>query len=389
MLFPESTPARRVQTPEEKARADRRILELQIKHDRLPEACRGPIAEELAKLSQRRALDRVAGERKPTGLGLALTIALLLCLPSFAAAVPIDVYLGPLGQSNAVGKFGPIPGWLNAPQQHEFRFWVKSGDIIGADTRPLSPMIVYGGAFGAELSFGKAFTEKIAVIKVAKSGSAMAEWERGAEMYTTMQAEIAAGLADLVAKGYEPTIRGATWIQGEYDSGSAATAAAYESRLTQLIADLRTDYGQDLRFVYNQLHADLPNHWPSMQWVGDIRQAQLNVAASVPNVRMINVDALQLDPRDNLHFSPAMQDTLGQWQAKAFLSPADLNYDGAVDGADFLAWQRTDGTAATLAAWTAAVGSPAVAAVPEPTGAMLLLAGVAAIVASRSRRAQA
>lgn len=70
MLFPDSTPPRRVLSPAEKARADRRILELQIKHDRLPAACRGPIAEELAKLQQKRALMRVAGERQSTGLGL-------------------------------------------------------------------------------------------------------------------------------------------------------------------------------------------------------------------------------------------------------------------------------------------------------------------------------
>lgn len=70
MLFPESTPKRRVKSPEEKARDARRILELQIKHDRMPAACRGPIAEELAKLQQRRALERVAGDKPPRGLGL-------------------------------------------------------------------------------------------------------------------------------------------------------------------------------------------------------------------------------------------------------------------------------------------------------------------------------
>lgn len=70
MLFPESTPTRRAASPEEKARTDRRILELQIKLDRTPAACRGPIAEELAKLQQRRALDRVAGAKPPRGLGL-------------------------------------------------------------------------------------------------------------------------------------------------------------------------------------------------------------------------------------------------------------------------------------------------------------------------------
>jgi hypothetical protein len=141
-----------------------------------------------------------------------------------------------------------------------------------------------------------------------------------------------------------------------------------------LIADLRTDYGQDFRFVYNRLHADLPNHWPSMQWVDDIRAAQEAVQA-IPNVRMVDVDDLQLDPRDNLHFSPDMQDTLGQRFAIAMTNPADVDCNGAVDGADFLAWQRGDRSAETLAAWKAAMEPPAVVSTPEPS-TLALVAGI-------------
>ena len=55
----------------------------------------------------------------------------------------------------------------------------------------------------------------------------------------------------------------------------------------------------------------------------------------------------------------------------------DYNGDGKVDGADFLEWQRTDGTPAGLMAWQTNYGtggllSAATGAVPEPTSIVLL-----------------
>ena len=294
-----------------------------------------------------------------------------LALSSIAHAVPIDVYLGPLGQSNAVGKFAPVPWRLVAPQQDYFRYWTDSGGNVGAGVKQLSPMYVYGGVFGAELSFGEMFDEKIAIIKVAKSGSPISEWSRDGVMYQQLQAEVAAGLADLVAQGLEPTIRGGMWVQAEYESGSAVLSASYEEKLTQLITDLRSDFGPDFRFVYNQLHASLPEKWPQLAWVNEIRAAQQAVA-ELPNVRMVNVDDLLLDERDGLHFSPAMQDELGHRFGRAMQSPGDVNYDGSIDGSDFMAWQQLDRSSPTLAAWQAALNqvSPVTPSstftVPEP-----------------------
>lgn len=320
-----------------------------------------------------------------------ISLVIPVSLLSVALATPIDVYLGPLGQSNAVGKFGPVPSRLIPAQQHEFNYWIDGGaGNLSIDSRQLSPTYGYGAVFGTELSFGEAFTDKIAIIKVAKSGSPIAEWDRNGVMYAQLQSTVSAALLDLVSKGYEPTIRGGMWVQGEYDSGSAATASVYESKLTQLITDLRSDYGQDFRFVYNQLHYSLPSHWPSMQWVGDIRQAQLNVANSMPNVRLINADDLEIDSRDYLHFSPSMQDILGQRMAKAFLSPGDLNYDGTIDGGDFLSWQRGYHTANELQDWEDSYNIPSAITLyntPEPSALLLALVSVLGlIVLSRSYR---
>lgn len=69
-------------------------------------------------------------------------------------------------------------------------------------------------------------------------------------------------------------------------------------------------------------------------------------------------------------------------------TPGDFDLDGDVDGNDFLVWQR-DNNVGSLAAWTANFGqggAPAAAgAVPEPTGAALMLGALAVFV--RRRRA--
>jgi hypothetical protein len=59
--------------------------------------------------------------------------------------------------------------------------------------------------------------------------------------------------------------------------------------------------------------------------------------------------------------------------------PGDFDTDGDVDGNDFLVWQRTDNTAAGLAAIKANFGTAvaAVGGVPEPAGAVLVGLGVA------------
>jgi hypothetical protein len=54
----------------------------------------------------------------------------------------------------------------------------------------------------------------------------------------------------------------------------------------------------------------------------------------------------------------------------------DFNNDGNVDGADFLLWQRGGSpnplSAGDLETWKTAFGGPAIAAVPEPTAAVLM-----------------
>ena len=63
-----------------------------------------------------------------------------------------------------------------------------------------------------------------------------------------------------------------------------------------------------------------------------------------------------------------------------FLLVAEPERNGAVDGADFLLWQRGGSpnplSAGDLDIWKAAFGGPAIAAVPEPTAALLMALGM-------------
>jgi hypothetical protein len=71
---------------------------------------------------------------------------------------------------------------------------------------------------------------------------------------------------------------------------------------------------------------------------------------------------------DNVDLSPITEQLAG-----------DFDFDNDVDGADFLVWQRTDGTAAGLNEWQTNYGAPlssllVISTIPEPTTLMLLLA---------------
>ncbi len=73
----------------------------------------------------------------------------------------------------------------------------------------------------------------------------------------------------------------------------------------------------------------------------------------------------------------------GTWTATYSLATpvdGDFNDDGIVDGADFLVWQRGESpdplSASDLETWKTAFGGPAIAAVPEPTAALLMVAAM-------------
>ncbi len=81
---------------------------------------------------------------------------------------------------------------------------------------------------------------------------------------------------------------------------------------------------------------------------------------------------------------------LSDFEAAATV-PGDFDFDGDVDGDDFLAWQRDDGTPSGLTAWRNNYGTPvpmvsaSTSFVPEPTSAALILIAAVAVTCRRTQ----
>ena len=180
-----------------------------------------------------------------------------------------------------------------------------------------SPSPVPSPCFGPELSFAAAVAtahpeQHIALIKVTQGGTSLAaDWKPpGGYMYVCLTNTVRAALEALAAEGATHTLRAMIWHQGESDSsGSAATA--YDTNLTQFIAAVRRDLGvTNLPFAVGELATNKSSI---------VRQAQLNVAQSIPYVGFASADALQTI--DGTHFDSAGVLVMGQRLAAALEVP--------------------------------------------------------------------
>ena len=162
----------------------------------------------------------------------------------------------------------------------------------------------------------------------------------------------------------------------------------------------------------------------SGRW-GDVWSSDLNRAGWIPgdDVDPIQIDVTQFikpGQRNSVEYQidgvrPGDASGYGYWRVSSYLTgfaptagPADFDYNGVVNGADFLIWQRNFGrtgqvnngsgdanrdgvvSGRDLATWRAAFaagGGGGVAGVPEPASAGLMLLGLATFVAWRGKRA--
>lgn len=79
---------------------------------------------------------------------------------------------------------------------------------------------------------------EIGLVPCAEGGTAIAEWQRGSRLYSQLVRRTEEAVGD---DGGE--IRAVIWFQGESDTLSEEAAAAYGSRMENLIEDLRSDLG--------------------------------------------------------------------------------------------------------------------------------------------------
>jgi hypothetical protein len=210
------------------------------------------------------------------------------------------------GQSNMVGtgNLMDLPEELKAEQPMVMIYtagtaehgWITLQPGVGAST----------GSFGPEVTFGRDMSlafpgETIALIKVAWSGTSLAyDWcPPGAEgtlghCYTEFIDHVWNAL-NTYPGGTETQIMGMCWMQGESDASNIYPASDYEENLTCFINDVRAEFSlPQMPFIIAMI--DKTEVWPEYEIV---RQAQVNVAQTLPNIGIFDTDAY---PSDGSHY---------------------------------------------------------------------------------------
>jgi hypothetical protein len=230
---------------------------------------------------------------------IALVLFCAIALPASAANVKTFL-LG--GQSNMVGigLLSELPPDFRGAQPRVIIYtagtsaypWTTLEPGVGAST----------GTFGPEVAFGKDISaafpnETIALVKVAWSGTSLAyDWRPPSAggtigpLYTQFVNKVRDALATIPA-GNTPVISGMCWMQGESDACNIYPASEYESNLRCLIADLRAEFGvPQMPFVIAMI-----DRTPTWQEYDVVREAEMNVASSVPYVGIFDTDPFASD----------------------------------------------------------------------------------------------
>ena len=279
---------------------------------------------------------------------LAATITLLLVVPLSCATkdphagIPRDVFLF-AGQSNMAGADAVIPdppGFVATAADRETLFtctplpmgpraddYYPWGEIKGHRcTNPrYGERLVQGPEVGFERTLYAGGISNIAIIKVWSNFSRDAQtwpWGEGGELNQAWLAFADQRIAELRAMGFEPRVRGFVWHQGIDDAIHGKLAAHYQENLTRLIVFLRQRYQSPnapfllARSVNSPIARQITGSGPTDP-MAVVRQAQVVVSETVPNVAWVNVDDLPNVVRH--HFSAESQLVIGERFGDAYL----------------------------------------------------------------------
>ena len=208
-----------------------------------------------------------------------------------AAGEPLPV-LVLAGQSNMVGwvtKVNELPPPERGVQTHVLFYGPNEN---GSTWGWLVPPTVSDGRFGPEISLGQDLVQPglydlVAQVKYAAGGTNLAfDWNpANGWFYAQMllRAQAALQKLQLANPDRRVYVAGFFWMQGEQDALDANMAAHYASNLTGLIAQVRADFNAPALPVFvGRIRAG------QLAFANEVRQAQAQVAAAVPNVRLID-----------------------------------------------------------------------------------------------------
>ena len=237
---------------------------------------------------------------------------LLILLPFKSSAQKnLDLFIW-AGQSNAQGWMGdaayyPEEGreldesirlnWTFVDYESSGGKWVKMQPQTGRFPE---------GHFGPEVSFGRELKKagyNPAIFKYTKGATGLArDWKAPGQggIYDRMVNDLKSAIDTLEKQGFEVSVRGLIWIQGETDAGSETTARDYYANLKQLIDDLRQNVLDEPNM---KIIVGVDEQHPFVKERPVVVEAQQRLAKEDANI--VYTTMLGLPKADATHLSPA------------------------------------------------------------------------------------
>ena len=177
------------------------------------------------------------------------------------------------------------------------------------------------GHFGPEVSFGRELKKAgyhPAIFKYTKGATGLArDWKAPGQggIYDSMVQDLKLAIHRLEDQGFEVTLGGLIWIQGETDAGSDTTAREYYANLKQMIQHIR-DVVLDEPNLKIILGVDEQHSFVKEHPV--VLAAQRRLAEEDPNI--VFTSMLGLPKADATHLTPAGLVGHGKRIANAYVS---------------------------------------------------------------------
>jgi hypothetical protein len=263
------------------------------------------------------------------------------------------------GQSNMSGcndVRNIDPSWQVPTNRHMF-YWDDQNPNPGfvslspgsstASCSNVAPEFFYG----PELGFGNVLEslypdDQILVVKYAVGGTTLyvdwttptGEFPNGGPMWNQLLTTIDDVFLELGTHNYPYSIEAFVWMQGESDADRNYQGNAYNSKLTNFIAGVRSELGEpELPFIIARIRDAGQPH------VDKVRLAQQVVADADPWACWFDTDDINFLP-DGIHYDDLGMIELGTRFADrlyVFLDPrGDVNRDGRADINDLHDWTQ-------------------------------------------------
>ena len=219
------------------------------------------------------------------------------------------------GQSNAVGGGTSEKDLKKSSVDPKIKFYYQhqsnsDGKIVSLRAQKITSN---KAGFGPEIGLARDLYsngyKKILIIKVAFGATDLHnQWKapNGALYTKYIRGTVPRALRELKNQGHEYSIDGFYWVQGEADM-FWGNGRYYKTDLINFISQIRKDLNKpNLKFIIAR--TNMPEAKPSERKL--VRNAQVKVANTTPNVQWVDTDDLPL--ADNLHYSSGGQIKLGQ-----------------------------------------------------------------------------